>query len=84
MKPLVIKIYDDEGRTKFPKVIMKKLGLTKGSLLLIERITNDKIVLRKLPRPEENLKSMGPELPPSIDEDKVFEELDVDVYYLIS
>jgi len=72
MKSSVIEICDDEGRTKFPKVIMKKLGPTKGSLLLIEQVTNDKIVLRKLPRPEESLKSMDPELPPSVEEDKVF------------
>lgn len=84
MKQLVIKIYDEEGRTKLPKVIMKKLGLTRGSLLLVEQVTNDKIVLRKLLRPENSLKSIGPELLPSVDEDKVFEELDIDVYYLIS
>lgn len=82
MERVVMKIYDDEGRTKIPAVVMKQLGLTKGSMLVVEAIAGDRVVLRKLPSPEERLGKLGPRLPEGVDEDRVFEELDLEVYSL--
>ncbi|MCD6164671.1 MAG: AbrB/MazE/SpoVT family DNA-binding domain-containing protein [Candidatus Odinarchaeota archaeon] len=43
--PLIVILYDDQGRTKLPIEILKALNLKKGDKLLV-KIENNKIVLK--------------------------------------
>ncbi len=61
----VITIYDEQGRTKLPARVLRKLGLGKNSKLLV-KVSGDSIILTPL---RVKWPKKG-----KIDEDKVLEE----------
>ena len=80
---LIVKVYDNMGRIKLPVEVIRKMGLRRGSMLIVTQLTEDTLVLKKVESKIEELKNMGPELPEGIDEDKELEEAKILVYELL-
>ena len=80
---MYIKVYDDMGRIKLPSIVVKKMKLRRGSILVVSELNEEFVVLKKIDRKIDELKEMGPQLPPNINEDEELEETKLLIYEML-
>ena len=80
---MYVRVYDDMGRIKLPSTVVKKMKLRKGSILVVSELNEEFVVLKKISPKIDELKEMGPKLPPNVDEDKELEETKLLIYDML-